>query len=517
MSDHKIIIIGAGLAGLFCALKLLPQKSTILSIADLGKGASSAWAQGGIAAAVGNDDTPQSHVQDTAVAGAGIVDIESATMMANAAKARIDDLIELGVNFDRDNNGNLILNKEAAHSKRRVVRIGGDMAGKEIMSALIAAVKTHPNIKILENTEAIDIQVGEGGIEGIIIRNCHKDHMSEPYTITADAVIMASGGIGQLFKITTNPTAARGDGFAMAARAGATIADPEFVQFHPTAFDIGRDPAPLATEALRGEGATLINENGTRFMQNIHPDAELAPRDIVARAVFMQQVQGHKTFLDCREAIGKHFKHNFSKVYGYCQSANIDPEVDPLPILPAAHYHMGGILIDDNGKTNVQGLWACGEVSSSGVHGANRLASNSLLEAIVYAANIAKNVTQHFKSNPISSTKTINTKQYIYKNNDALKQKLRQLMSEHVGVVRNHKGLIKALKQIDIWQSQNQGHYPLVNMLDVAKMVTVAALLREESRGGHFRDDYPEADEKQAKRNYYTFSALNIHAKNYLQ
>ncbi len=507
MSNNKVVIIGAGLAGLFCALKLLPQKSVILCNAKLGEGASSAWAQGGIAAAVGKNDSVLSHVHDTKVAGAGIVDINSATLMAKAAKARIDDLINLGVEFDRNSHGDLILNKEAAHSQRRVVRVGGDMAGKQIMAALIRAVLKHPNITVLEYIEAIDLSSTNQVINGVIVRDCTPNSKQGPYKLPTKKVVLASGGIGQLYQTTTNPKAAKGDGLAMAARAGALVADAEFVQFHPTALNVGIDPAPLATEALRGEGALLVNELGARFMQDIHPDAELAPRDIVARAVFLQNQNGHQVFLDCRKSIGSDFKIKFPKVYHYCQQADINPSKELMPILAAAHYHMGGVVVDKNGNTNVTGLWACGEVSNSGLHGANRLASNSLLEAVVYAANIATDIAINrsssiTKKHP-NAVKKATDRHYIYANNPQMQQKLRLLMQQHVGVVRNARGLKQALAQIEIWLHENEQRYPMVNMLDVAKMIVVAALNRKESRGGHFRSDYPQPDKNLAKRFYY--------------
>lgn len=509
MDERKVVIIGAGIAGLFCALKLLPQKSTIISNTLLGEGSASAWAQGGIAAAIGQADSPTSHMNDTIKAGAGIVDAERVSRMVMDAKYLVDDLIEFGVEFDRDQNGDLKLNHEAAHSQRRVVGAGGDMAGKAIMQALVAAVKAHPDIELLENVEVIDLISDDKIINALLVRGCQHKKLI-PYTIRVNAVIMATGGIGQLYKVTTNPNTMQGDGLAMAARAGAKIIDAEFVQFHPTALDIGRHPAPLATEALRGEGATLIDENGQRFMPDIHIDAELAPRDIVARAVFRQRQAGHQVFLDCRSAIGAKFKHDFKKVYRYCQQAGIEPNKQPLPVLTAAHFHMGGVLIDETGRTSIDGLWACGEVSCSGVHGANRLASNSLLEAITYAAIIAKDVVEKLANISSVSKPTPPIKQLcIYKPNIIMKEKLQNLMSDYVGVVRTENGLKHALQNICNWIEQNDNHFPLNNMLCVAKIVVVAALVRKESRGAHYREDYPNANPDFAQRTIFELDEIN--------
>ena len=293
--------------------------------------------------------------------------------------------------FDRDLEGRLAVAQEAAHSARRIVHVRGDMAGKAIIAALIEAVRRMPTIRVIEGYVAEALLTEDDAVTGLQLRKA-DDAATTPVTIAARAIVLATGGIGHLYAVTTNPIEASGLGVAIAARAGAVIADPEFVQFHPTAIMIGRDPAPLATEALRGEGATLINDKGERFMQARHPLAELAPRDIVARGVFAEIAAGHGAFLDATTALGAHFAEKFPTVYASCIAAGIDPARQPIPVAPAAHYHMGGISVDARGRTSLKGLWAGGEVSSTGAHGANRLASNSLLEAVVYAARIAEDI-----------------------------------------------------------------------------------------------------------------------------
>src|ERR1700754_1843309 len=386
-----VVIVGGGLAGLFCALKLAPRPVTLISAAPLGQGASTAWAQGGIAAAVAEGDSAEAHAADTIADGAGLVDEAVALGLAREAGPRIHDLLGYGVPFDRDLEGRLAVGREAAHSARRIVHVRGDMAGKAIISALTEAVRNTPSIRVIEGFVAEALLTADGAVTGLQLRKA-DDVTARPLMIASRAVVLATGGIGHLYAVTTNPHEASGLGLAIAARAGAVIADPEFVQFHPTAIMVGRDPAPLATEALRGEGATLINDRGERFMQARHPLAELAPRDIVARGVFAEIAAGHGVFLDAREALGTLFAEKFPTVYASCVAAGIDPATQPIPVAPAAHYHMGGIAVDAHGRTSLKGLWAGGEVSSTGAHGANRLASNSLLEAVVYAARIAEDI-----------------------------------------------------------------------------------------------------------------------------
>src|SRR6185369_11730022 len=368
--NSEIVIVGGGLAGLFCALKLAPRPVTVISAAPLGQGASSAWAQGGIAAAVAEGDSPEAHAADTIAVGAGLVDERVALGLAREAAARIDDLLAYGVPFDRDLEGRLAVGREAAHSARRIVHVRGDMAGAAIMAALTDAVRKTPSIRLLEGFVAENLLTENGAVTGLQIRAA-QDPLAAPAIVASRAIVLATGGIGHLYAVTTNPAEASGLGLAIAARAGAVIADPEFVQFHPTAIMVGRDPAPLATEALRGEGAVLVNKAGERFMQAVHPLAELAPRDIVARGVFAEIASGRGAFLDARQALGASFAKKFPTVHASCISAGIDPATQPIPVAPAAHYHMGGNAVDTSGRSSLRGLWAGGEVSSTGAHGAN--------------------------------------------------------------------------------------------------------------------------------------------------
>jgi len=508
LKNSEIVIIGAGLAGLFTALKLAPRPVTVISALPLGEGAASTWAQGGIAAAIGEGDTPEAHAADTITAGDGLVDPAIALSVAREASDRINDLLQYGVPFDRELEGVLALSREAAHSKNRIVRVKGDMAGQAIMSALITAAKNEPSITILENFEARKILTNEGRVTGVQLADLNAPHISRTIELAARAVVLAAGGIGQLYEVTTNPGTARGDAVAMAARAGAIIADAEFVQFHPTAINIGKDPAPLATEALRGEGATLVNSTGERFMKKVHDDAELAPRDIVARSVHREIKQGRGAFLDCRTAIGRKFADKFPTVFKICMDAGIDPTRELIPVAPAAHYHMGGILTDAIGRSSLNGLWACGEAASTGLHGANRLASNSLLEAVVFAARIADDlnglllnrVPSQFDAPRIQETSPIEEspdEQQIIKS-------IRKLMTRHVGVVRTGDGLEEALDTFESYDHISNKSARLENMLTAAKTVTTAALARTESRGGHFRTDHPQPKEEFRKRSFLT-------------
>jgi L-aspartate oxidase len=486
--NNDVVIVGGGLAGLFCALKLAPRPVTLISAAPLGQGASTAWAQGGIAAAVSEGDSAAAHAADTIAAGAGIVDETVALGLAREAAGRIHDLLHYGVPFDRDLEGKLAVAREAAHSARRIVHVRGDMAGKAIMSALIETVHKTPSIRVVEGFAAEALLTEDGAVTGLQLRKV-GDAMTKPVTIGSRAVIMATGGIGHLYAVTTNPAEAGGLGLAIAARAGAVIADPEFVQFHPTAIMVGRDPAPLATEALRGEGATLINDRGERFMLARHPLAELAPRDIVARGVFAEIEAGHGAFLDAREALGAHFAEKFPTVHASCIAAGIDPMRQPIPVAPAAHYHMGGIAVDARGRTSLQGLWAGGEVSSTGAHGANRLASNSLLEAVVYAARIAEDIG----GSPIAPPARLPATSMGQQNcaMPALEEKiLRTMMTSHVGVIRDRDRLAEAVRTFAAME-RDTGNIALRNTATTALLVAASAWARRESRGAHYRMDFP--------------------------
>ncbi|MBO6508484.1 MAG: L-aspartate oxidase [Roseibium sp.] len=503
-----VVILGGGLAGLFCALKLSPRPVTVITNAPIGQGASSAWAQGGIAAAISEEDSVEKHRDDTLAAGGGICEEKIVSQMTREGSDRIRDLLSFGVPFDQDLEGTLQLSREAAHSNSRVVRVRGDMAGRAIMDALIAAVRKTPSIRVLEGYIGESFLGSGRYVTGVLVR---KRGGIERIAFPAKAVVLASGGIGHLYGHTTNPHEANGHGLAMSARAGAVIADAEFVQFHPTALDVGRDPAPLATEALRGEGAVLVNKAGERIMEGVHPDLDLAPRDIVARAIFTEIAEGRGAFLDCREAIGSAFKDEFPTVFAAASAAGIDPAKDLLPISPAEHYHMGGVLTDANGRTSLDGLWAAGEVASTGAHGANRLASNSLLEAVVFAARIAEDIQGLMPTprsafwNEMDDAPGLPSQRNV-EERDAISV-LRGTLFKNVGVVRDAGSLKRALgdiveaEKICIRQS-------IRNMMVTGKIIAAAALKREESRGGHFRKDFPSEDPSQAKRSYTTLKEV---------
>ncbi len=508
LGPGDVVIIGAGLAGLYTALKLAPLPVTLVSAAPLGEGASSVWAQGGVAAAVGEGDTPEAHARDTIIAGAGIVDDATARMVADEAGDRIRDLLRYGVPFDRDLEGHFVLSREAAHSAKRIVRVSGDRAGAAIMQALIAAARATPSIRVLTGYEAEDLIVENGRVTGVRLARGETRASGSYELIPASAVVLATGGTGGLYAVTTNPAYARGEAIAFAARAGAVIADAEFVQFHPTAMDIGIDPAPLATEALRGEGATLVNAAGDRFMPRHHPDAELGPRDIVARGVFEEIAARRGAFLDCRTAIGARFPEAYPTVYGHCRAAGIDPARDLIPVAPAAHYHMGGIATDQTGRSSVEGLWAAGEAASTGLHGANRLASNSLLEAVVFGGRVADDIRTLVPTRnaaPVAELRLVDGGRIVDMRHRAENiAHLRRVMSEDVGVVRDARGLKHALAQIRDIAADANADAVVSNMALTARFITAAALIRKESRGGHFRSDYPAAIPSLAHRTFMT-------------
>ena len=485
MLTHPTLIIGAGIAGLWAALKLAPQPVTLLTGSPLGTGAASGWAQGGVAAALADDDTPALHARDTILAGAGLVDITAAQALAEGAANEVRALAELGAPLERDGAA-WGLSREAAHSRHRVARVLGDGAGAAIMDTLIAAVRATGHIDLRDGWKAVSL-LGDATCEGVNA----TDPDGNQHTLQASNTILAMGGAGGLFALTTTPAGAQGQAMAMAARLGATIQDPEFIQFHPTALNANLDPAPLCTEALRGEGATLIDRTGHRFMKAIHEDAELAPRDVVARAVHHQNLSGKKAFLDCRDAIGDAFPNDFPAVFKACMEAGIDPRNEPIPVAPTAHYHMGGVKADIDGRTDVPGLWAIGECASTGLHGANRLASNSLAEGLVSGARVAKALSDTPARN-VSVTSGTPVADATPALPPLALQRLRLAMSQHCGVERSRGGL-ESLRELVNELIENHGNCdPLI----AARFIVTAALRRTESRGGHFRTDHPLSHEQ---------------------
>jgi L-aspartate oxidase len=477
-TDGAPVIIGGGLAGLMTALALAPQPVLLLTGLPLGLESSSVLAQGGIAASIGADDDASLHLKDTLVAGDGLCDETVAAAILAAAPAAIDQLVGLGVAFDRDASDNIALGREAAHSRRRIVHAGGDATGRDIIRALIRRVYETPSITVIEGTTAQRLVVEDNVVTGLLSHTARG-----PVLFATDRVVIATGGIGGLFLHGTNPAGSFGQGLALAARAGAAMADLEFVQFHPTALDSGSFPLKLISEAVRGEGAILVDENGDRFMANV-PGAELAPRDVVARAVWRHMAAGHRVFLDARNVRELDFARRFPTITALCREAGIDPVTQTIPVRPAAHYHMGGIAVDKRGRTSIEGLWACGEAACTGLHGANRLASNSLLEAAVCGNWVAEGIAATASIRP--RTPRLPPDGRASRGDPAL---VRPILSRHAGVLRDGEGLRAAARAL----------YPLAISQDAASdaaiagmMIVIAALRRQESRGAHGRIDFPK-------------------------
>ena len=475
----SVVVIGGGLAGLMTALRLAPQPVILLARTPLGEGAASAWAQGGIAAAVGTDDAAALHAADTLEAADGLGDAAVAARIAAAAPEAIALLERYGIAFDRDRAGNLALGLEAAHGRRRIVHVAGDGTGAAIMRALVGAAAATPSITVIEGLEARRLLVDERGIAGVLAAGPFSACL-----LPTRRIVLATGGLGGLFRHTTNPLGAVGQGIALAARAGAALVDMEFVQFHPTALDVGLDPMPLVSEAVRGEGAVLVDETGTRFMVGQgqgQRQTELAPRDVVSRAVAAHLAAGHRTFLDARAALGDRFAERFPLIAARCRAAGIDPAREPIPVRSAVHYHMGGIAVDGEGRSTLDGLWACGETAATGLHGANRLASNSLLEAVVMAEAVACDISgTDAGSVPVPRPVAMPPASDV--------GPLRALVSGTLGVVRDRAGLSAAVAQLEALAFRGGA---TADPALVALLIATAALRRQESRGGHWRVDYP--------------------------
>jgi L-aspartate oxidase len=475
-----VLILGAGLAGLSAALAATGagRRALVISPVPLGAGCASAWAQGGMAVAMGEDDDPALHAADTLAAGAGLCDPEAVRILTTEGPAAVRRLLDLGAPFDRDSAGRLVQSLEAAHSRPRVARVGGDGAGAAIMAAVIAAVRADSLIEIWEGAAASALAADStGSVRGALI-----DQDGARRIVTARAVILATGGLGGLYATTTDPGEVRGQGLALAALAGAVIADAEFVQFHPTAIDAGLDPAPLATEALRGEGATLIDGAGQPFMKRFHPQGDLAPRDVVSRAVALERARGG-VWLDARTAIGARFPAEFPAVFKACMAAGIDPRVQPIPAAPAVHYHMGGVWTNLDGRSSVPGLYAAGECAATGVHGANRLASNSLLEAAVFGARAGRAAAAELQADrpaPCAEPAPVLAPEAL--------RRLRVAMDRGAGVSREAAGLARLLGEIEDLRVE---HGPALELV-AAGLVAEAALARTHSRGAHYRSDFPE-------------------------
>ena len=512
MQTDDVIVVGSGIGGLTCALSLAPRPVTLITKTPQLQGGSSLWAQGGIAAAIGPGDSPEAHAADTLSAGAGLSDVRRTKQLTGEGAASLDWLLQEGIPFDRNRNGTLALAKEAAHRFPRVVHAGGDTTGHVLIRWLTERVRAAPTIKVAEKSFAYDLVVRDGRIQGLVTFN----HRGGWVFHASPAVVLATGGIGMTWWQTTNPVEATGDGLAMAARAGARLAGLEFVQFHPTALALESASGaslPLLTEALRGAGATLLDESGDRFMLLEHPSAELAPRDIVARAIQKRTQDGQRVFLDLRPVLSGENGKAFPQAVKTAEAAGFNPYEEPLPVTPAAHYHMGGVEVDEVGRTSVNGLWACGEVATTGIHGANRLASNSLLEAVAYARRVASELgvdstSRHPRVDRFPAMPRVPAVGALACV-DSVVDEVRKIMSRSVGILRSGNGLAHAYDQLTGLEQRLKELYrgaesslptsassvrqwgEARNLILIARLVTFAASRRLESRGAHYRDDYP--------------------------
>lgn len=503
--DTDVIVIGSGIAGLFTAIKASEQHRVTMITKKSLLESNTRYAQGGIAAVISDEDSPEYHRQDTLLAGAGLCSSESVDILVNEGPRGVEELITLGTAFDIEN-GELALTKEGAHSHRRILHANGDATGYEIVRALSEQVAGHHNIDIWNDHFVIDLITEDNECLGALVMRPDGQRVF----LRGSATILCSGGAGQLYRYTTNPEVATGDGVAMAYRAGALIRDLEFIQFHPTSLCYPGAPRFLISEAVRGEGAILRNINGERFMEKYHELLELAPRDIVARAIVseMEATKSTIVYLDITHEEPETIKHRFPTIYETCIGFGLDMTTDWIPVAPAAHYMMGGVQTGHYGETSVQRLFACGEVSSTGVHGANRLASNSLSEAIVFGRRIINRIKQ---LEPLQKTGMNIVCQDG--RNDAVIQpiverrlKLQKVMVRQVGLRRTREGLLKGLeelqRQLPIFGAalHTREQLEFANMLTCSLLLTESALAREESRGGHYRVDFPERNDERWRR-----------------
>src|SRR6476619_6839263 len=487
----RFLVVGSGVAGLHAAWRasehgdvLLLTKRSLFDIAT-------AYAQGGIAAALGAGDSPTLHRRDTLAAGAALCDAAAVEVLVEEGPARVRELQTAGAEFDLDPNGQLKLGREAAHSTNRIVHAHGDQTGAEVARTLIERVRASTRIRVLERARVLDLIVARGAAAGV-----RASIAGKAVEIIADATVFATGGCGQVYRYTTNPMVATGDGYAIAHRAGVTLADMEFVQFHPTALDTPENPLALISEAVRGEGAILVNEKGVRFMVKEHRDAELAPRDVVSRVIYRQQ-KTSRVYLDARK-LGRAFTKRFPGIFALCSARGIDPRKDLIPVTPAAHYMMGGIVTDLIGHSSMARLYAVGEVARTGVHGANRLASNSLLEGLVFAERVARDLATTEKLTGIPRKKTWEVP--VLRDRGAAQvaaDSIRQVMWDHCGIDRTAKGLRLGLDKLaEIESRLPTGATEEANMVETSRLIAEAALLRKETRGGHYRSDFPRAKRK---------------------
>jgi len=509
---YDVIIIGSGIAGVYTALQTDKNVKVAVITKETLDISNSVLAQGGIAVSLDKDDSPECHFKDTIYAGAGLCNEETVWALVSEAAENIDILCRYGVNFDRAENNKLALSREGAHSKNRIVHTG-DATGKEVCDTLIHALLKHENVKIYERTFAIDIIAENRKCIGLLT---FMEDLNGFKLFLSESVVCASGGYGQLYYNTTNPPVATGDGIALAYRAGLRLMDLEFIQFHPTVLCHPENRSFLISEAVRGEGAVLLNAKGERFMPSYHPMAELAPRDVVSRAIFqeIQKTRSSHVFLDISHKDREYVENRFPTIYRTCMQYGIDITKDKIPVAPAAHYSMGGIMTDAYGRTGIDGFYACGEAACNGIHGANRLASNSLLEGLVFGRRIAIEVSNRVLNGTKHKTvapELLNVEKVSsepLENVNVLKLKLRKLMTEKVGIVRDEENLQEAMKRVLEMKQEISGkayttieQWEFVNMLTLAELVIKSALMRKESRGAHYRSDYPQTDDINFKVN----------------
>jgi L-aspartate oxidase len=495
-----VVVVGSGVAGISAVYHLGKDTETALLTKSELSLTATRYAQGGIAAAVGAGDSPESHFEDTIRTGRGLSDEEAVRVLVNEGPAQIETLRKIGAIFDT-RGGRLSLTREAGHSFARVVH-SKDTTGGEVEAVLAKTVKDMPNVSICERVFVLDILTDEAGCRGVL-----AVYNGKLTAFLAPAVILAAGGVGQLYATTTNPHISTGDGLAMAYRAGAILTDVEFVQFHPTALNVDVSPRFLISEAVRGEGAYLIDKNGVRFMVGRHPLAELAPRDVVVRemVIRMRETNDTQLYLDCRHMGGKYFAERFPAIYEVLVENGIDVDKDLIPVAPAAHYMSGGVKTDLYGRSNIPGLYAAGEVACTGVHGANRLASNSLLEGLVFSRRAAVAALEDIKKAPAEPLKTLRNIMGPSAGTESAARsiiaKLRDIMEDNAGVVRSADSLRRTLGFIDkqwqyLWPSSAwAADYELSNLMTVGMLIATASLVREESRGSHWREDFPEEND----------------------
>jgi L-aspartate oxidase len=500
-----ILIIGGGLAGLRAALAVPPELDVLVVTKDEMRQSNSSYAQGGIAGVLDPEDCFENHVEDTLRAGAGLCDRPVVEAVVREAPRQLMDLVNWGTHFDEEG-GKLALTLEGGHSHRRIVHALGDATGQEVMRAVIERARSAPNVMLWENTFTLDLLTDEGRCVGAVV---HRQGQG-PLLVWAKQTILASGGAGQVFRETTNPPVATGDGMAAAYRAGADLRDMEFMQFHPTVLYVAGSSRFLISEAVRGEGAYLRDKNGVRFMPEVDPRAELAPRDIVARAIVrrMDLTKHPNVYLDLSHLDPGLVRKRFPAIERVCQSFDLDITQDRIPVRPGAHYMVGGVTVDLQGRTTLPGLWAAGEVTSSGLHGANRLASNSLLEGLVYGAWCGRGAAEAAAGMPSSWTARPVASRFTPENGTLdiadLRNSLQSVLWRKVGIVRDRAGLEEALQDVEFWRRYVLSHvfqeprgWELQNLLTVARLMTWAALAREESRGVHYRSDFPRTDDAQ--------------------